>query len=63
MAKPSCPKCDGTNFAADISSIENLRYNYNVAIIKCASCGTAIGVLDVDLNMKIDKIIKHLDIR
>lgn len=53
-----CPKCGNTSFAAEIISAENL--NFNIAAIKCKSCSTVVGVIDLATADRIYQIEKKL---
>lgn len=59
-----CPKCQSVGFEIVTESVSGS--NYNINIVRCQSCKTAIGTLDYlnagDLIMKLSKALgKNLD--
>lgn len=56
MPTANCPKCENNTFEAVLQSVENI--NNTIAIVRCKSCYTAIGVIDITTSDYIRKIVK-----
>lgn len=54
MSKAICPKCEDDRFEAVLQEVEHITIP--IAIIKCKSCDTAIGVLDITTADRIKKL-------
>lgn len=55
MSKAICPKCENDSFEAVMQNIENITIP--VAIIRCKSCYSAIGVLDVKTADRVKELL------
>ncbi len=54
MAKPKCPRCEGTMFEA--SEFHPLKSKGVLHAISCINCGTVIGVHDVTLAKRVKEL-------
>lgn len=58
---PTCPKCNNSDFEAQVISPINATYKVN--IVNCVYCGAIVGVFDYYNTAKLlEKIANHLQL-
>ena len=56
-----CPKCESTSFETAVESPK--KSNFKLIFIRCASCGTVVGVTDYyNIGVLIHSFAKKLNI-
>ena len=58
MTEPKCSKCESASF--ETKSIKSDDSRSTITLVNCAKCGTVIGVLDGDVDAKLNVITNFL---